>query len=1091
MDCVEVVQNLSQLEKNSILSVLQRDEQLRVGQEQKISLLKKEINQIRMCSVLRAGDDQSKICLRCRSEMGILFNRGSLCPSCKHKVCKNCQEIMFNGSWLCILCYKQRQLKWISGEWAASFEQNPLRKWASGSDLVKSSMQLVPGSTSIDIDESPSNHGNNKQGKKVARNGVGGADQGRSRVEVPKEGDQLKLSELFNVLRVKKPEEKVVQETQVRRITSRKYSESDSDSSSNSDIDIRSTSTAPSVTESELDGRRVESPRGLESPRSLESPPPRIVEPPVIAAVNRQAERYPLVKNVESNEYRAENGSNRPRSSPRENESNRPRSSPRENESNRPRPSPRSPKPAARRKVKSENLEQENLTTTSRPRAKERRSGGTERVIEGQVAMSRSMEVKTSSRRSAEENEQSDKGSVHSELNLHVAKTRESLDKKSRSQASLDSRQLDSNSAARPKTKEQVIRKSADNLPLESKRPMNADQRPLNKSDNQLDRTNGAELENKRRAVKTDVKVVKSSSSSGSREPIFLDNSQNVVKQIDIEVFDDTDIQQRPSSDNEQLKLISSKDDEGHTQRTGSPYSFSMDSLPSSHPSPTLNRCSFSSNPDSDTDSLSRLKTRPDTILEQSPSSSTVSAKSKGDTDKEDVVVEEISKVQFRRISKTVGQLGAMAKMSLSPNRKKLASARDSPRDSPRTISECSISQDDSGNVSGGSRGTTPEHRRTDSSYSQSSIPSTLSNVTDEDEDIDNIVARVQKQNRSNLLSVFGDSRESLASYYSDAGDIAYSNIPITGEILFSLNYNYKTNMLEVGVKQCRNIAVADLRRRRSDPYVKTYLLPDRTRGGKRKTKVKKHSTSPTFDETLKYSLTKSELENRTLWLTVWHNDRFGRNVFLGEVTINFDYYKFEDPFPRWYPLQERMDAPPPSMMVYKGDLSLCIKFVPADKLGASSSGKQKKDSGKGQLQVMVKEARNLTAVKSNGFSDPFCKGYLLPERHKSSKQKTAVVKKDCSPVWNHTFIFEDVTLTELRERCLELTIWDYEKLASNDFLGGVRLNLGSGVSGGKQVDWMDARGEEMSMWQAMLDRPNFWIDGALILRPNMDKRKY
>ena len=70
---------------------------------------------------------------------------------------------------------------------------------------------------------------------------------------------------------------------------------------------------------------------------------------------------------------------------------------------------------------------------------------------------------------------------------------------------------------------------------------------------------------------------------------------------------------------------------------------------------------------------------------------------------------------------------------------------------------------------------------------------------------------------------------------------------------------------------------------------------------------------------------------------------------------------------------------------------------------------------------------------------------YLLPERHKSSKQKTSVIKKDCSPVWNHTFIFEDVTMMELRERCLELTIWDYEKLASNDFLGGVRLNLGTG----------------------------------------------
>jgi synaptotagmin-like protein len=29
----------------------------------------------------------------------------------------------------------------------------------------------------------------------------------------------------------------------------------------------------------------------------------------------------------------------------------------------------------------------------------------------------------------------------------------------------------------------------------------------------------------------------------------------------------------------------------------------------------------------------------------------------------------------------------------------------------------------------------------------------------------------------------------------------------------------------------------------------------------------------------------------------------------------------------------------------------------------------------KGQLHVLIKEARNLTAVRSNGFSDPFCKG--------------------------------------------------------------------------------------------------------------------
>ena len=65
---------------------------------------------------------------------------------------------------------------------------------------------------------------------------------------------------------------------------------------------------------------------------------------------------------------------------------------------------------------------------------------------------------------------------------------------------------------------------------------------------------------------------------------------------------------------------------------------------------------------------------------------------------------------------------------------------------------------------------------------------------------------------------IFQESRESIASYYSDAGDIAYSTVPVTGEVLFGVNYNYKTGMLEIAVKQCKNIAVADTKRNRSDP---------------------------------------------------------------------------------------------------------------------------------------------------------------------------------------------------------------------------------------------------------------------------------
>jgi len=91
------------------------------------------------------------------------------------------------------------------------------------------------------------------------------------------------------------------------------------------------------------------------------------------------------------------------------------------------------------------------------------------------------------------------------------------------------------------------------------------------------------------------------------------------------------------------------------------------------------------------------------------------------------------------------------------------------------------------------------------------------------------------------------------------------------------------------------------------DRYVKVYLLPDKSKGGKRKTKVKKHTLNPVFEEILKvipikrrltggigqtrvvhlqFSLPLAEVNRRTLWLSVWHSDMFGRNDFLGEVHL-------------------------------------------------------------------------------------------------------------------------------------------------------------------------------------------------------------
>ena len=91
---------------------------------------------------------------------------------------------------------------------------------------------------------------------------------------------------------------------------------------------------------------------------------------------------------------------------------------------------------------------------------------------------------------------------------------------------------------------------------------------------------------------------------------------------------------------------------------------------------------------------------------------------------------------------------------------------------------------------------------------------------------------------------------------------------------------------------------------------LQAYLLPDKSKTGKRKTKVKKHTLNPVFDETLRFYMSINSLESRTLWLTVWHSDMFGRNDFLGEVQIPLQGRVFDNPQAQSYNLQERVSGP-------------------------------------------------------------------------------------------------------------------------------------------------------------------------------------
>ncbi|XP_061570984.1 protein piccolo [Cololabis saira] len=108
-------------------------------------------------------------------------------------------------------------------------------------------------------------------------------------------------------------------------------------------------------------------------------------------------------------------------------------------------------------------------------------------------------------------------------------------------------------------------------------------------------------------------------------------------------------------------------------------------------------------------------------------------------------------------------------------------------------------------------------------------------------------------------------------------------------------------------------------------------------------------------------------------------------------------------------------------------------------------------DKQLGNLIVHVLQARNLAPRDNNGYSDPFVKVYLLPGRGQvmvvqnasaENKRKSKHAGRSLNPEWNQTVIYKNIHLEQLRKKTLEVSVWDYDKASSNDFLGEVLIDL-------------------------------------------------
>ncbi|XP_035857565.1 synaptotagmin-like protein 4 isoform X4 [Sander lucioperca] len=363
----------------------------------------------------------------------------------------------------------------------------------------------------------------------------------------------------------------------------------------------------------------------------------------------------------------------------------------------------------------------------------------------------------------------------------------------------------------------------------------------------------------------------------------------------------------------------------------------------------------------------------------------------------------------------------------------------------------------------------------------------------EEEEDIDSLVSFHKKSMASSSYSLHSSRSTlgSMMSIYSEAGD--FNSVEVSGDLIFSMSYDEHTQNLHVFIKECLGLAYGDASRQLSHPYVKCYLLPDKSRQSKRKTSIKRNTVNPVYKETLKYSISRSQLFTRSMLISVWHHGRFSRNAFLGEVEIPLDTRDLDSPYEDRVALMAKSAPAVPSTAFaqYKGELVISLKYVtPKKPTTEKTKGKKSVIEG-GELQVLIKEAKNLMAMKPGDTSDSFVKGYLFPTKTKTTKRKTPVVKKNLNPHYDHTFVYKELALEQLEEMCLELTVWDREAMLSNEFLGGVRLSSGEGtVKIGKEEVEMDSVGEEVSLWKKMMQYPDSWAEGTLPLRSTMVKGK-
>ncbi|KAL2093724.1 hypothetical protein ACEWY4_011036 [Coilia grayii] len=317
-----------------------------------------------------------------------------------------------------------------------------------------------------------------------------------------------------------------------------------------------------------------------------------------------------------------------------------------------------------------------------------------------------------------------------------------------------------------------------------------------------------------------------------------------------------------------------------------------------------------------------------------------------------------------------------------------------------------------------------------------------------------------RKKKRDQQIQLKGlNGSTTTALVQPDMDDMEYGSADNPrGRLLYSLEYSAPKSELAVGIKQAAALKAMDIGGT-SDPYVKLYLLPNKSQTYE--TKVFRKTLQPVFNEHFKFQINQAELTESTLVMQVYDFNRFSKHDIIGELRLQLSSVDWNHVIEEWKDLNEASKFEQENL----GDICFSLRYVPT----AS------------KLTVVILEAKNLKRMDQGGSSDPYVKVQLILEKKKWKKKKTSVKKRTLNPYFNESFTFE-VSFDQIQKVQLVISVWDHDKVSRNDAIG--KIFLGCAASGNQLRHWADMLSNPrrpVAQWHTLL--PAKQVDATLALK--------